>query len=72
MIVKRILSEMIKERKDKNIVPNHVTFIELSSRCLNEGISFLEVKESLNKMFYNKEIKTGYTINDKWVSLTKM
>lgn len=62
-----IISEIQSEKKDKNIYPDHTLDKEVKDRMLGMGYSSELVYKEINRLEYNKLIKTGETINYRFI-----
>lgn len=60
----QVIIDNEQNKKELNIFPTHVTFIQLMNIT---GLSKKELGKKLNKLFKDKKIQVGRTINDKWI-----
>lgn len=66
-MLKNIILEIITDKKQRNIEPNHATFKEVYCLGQKQGLSATSIKSGINELFINGEIEVGDTLNDKWI-----
>ena len=66
-MLKNIIIEIIADKKQRNIEPNHATFKEVYYLGQKQGLSATSIKSGLNELFLGGEIEVGDTLNDKWI-----
>ena len=65
MNIIEIINQIEEDKKQRNVFPTHACFLEILMIHGNRD----ELKKELNRLYVNKEIKIGNTVNDKYVEL---
>lgn len=65
----KIITDKIKLKQAAHKVPEHILDIELFCKAGKMGITKAECVAALNKLYVNKKIIVGRTINNKYIKL---
>jgi len=60
-----IINQIEADKKARNIFPTYATFLEIAKIHGNGN----EVRNELNRLWVEKKIKVGKTVNDKYIIL---
>ena len=68
-MLKNIILEIIADKKQRNIEPNHATFKEVYSIGQKQGLSATSIKSGIDELYLAGEIEVGNTLNDKYIKI---
>lgn len=69
MTVLEVITQLIKEKEERKVVPLFALYVDVITRCEASGYTEDEIKSELKRLREEGLIKRGHTINGIWITV---